>query len=249
MKANPGSSFWLLLAALCGCDASVDNPFIGGTGGGGAPGGGVSGTGGGVSGTGGGTGGCMEDWQCGAWMTGASGSASRSCIDVNACGTTAHQPVTSVSSLPALDVNFFKCRVEPVLDRSCAAAGCHGSASRALRIFARGRIRNSETVTLTPAGGSPMTVNLATACNGTIDNVCAVGHTATEWQANYDSARVFAIGLSSPDSSELLAQPARGDTTYAHAGRKLLDPQGTDYAAVRQWLAGATLSTCNPAPN
>lgn len=41
----------------------------------------------------------------------------------------------------ALDANYFRCDVQPVLAARCAFPACHGSARRPLSIFAPGRMR------------------------------------------------------------------------------------------------------------
>ena len=42
---------------------------------------------------------------------------------------------------PALDRDYFRCNVQPVLAARCAMPACHGSARRPLSIFAPGRMR------------------------------------------------------------------------------------------------------------
>ncbi|MBL8914028.1 MAG: hypothetical protein JNM17_25210 [Archangium sp.] len=248
----------VVLCFLTSC-AEVSNPLLGdGGAGGGTTGGGTTGggtTGGGTTGggtTGGGTGGgaaCTEDWTCSPWSV-ASNMATRTCIDQNACGTTTNQPMLTATP-PALDLNFYKCRVEPIFDRSCASVGCHGDLNRALRIFARGRLRNSEMVTRIAGGCNPpipAMFNLDVQCSQNKACDCSRPHTATEWQLNFDSARGFAIGLASPADSELLTQPLVG-TSFAHASRKFLHTTDADYQTILNWLQGNTLATCNTGAN
>lgn len=239
---------------LYGC-SPLSNPELdagrGGGGGGSAATGGGTATGGGAA-TGGGGGGsaCTEAWTCGAWQITA-GQATRSCIDQNACGTTASQPMLTAAA-PALDLNFYKCRVEPILDRSCASIGCHGDLNRPLRIYARARLRRDEMVTRIIGScnppAPPATYNLDAVCSQNKACDCSRPHTPGEWQANFDSARAFAIGLAAPADSELLTQPLV-NFSYAHAGRKFLKTTDADYQTILNWLQGQTLATCNPGAN
>jgi hypothetical protein len=92
---------------------------------------------------------CVESWLCSPWSTSGGGNAAtRTCVDSKNCGTTTNKPATS-ATLPALDVNYFKCNVEPVLEKKCSMLGCHGTETgRALRVYARGRLRNpTDTIT------------------------------------------------------------------------------------------------------
>jgi hypothetical protein len=46
---------------------------------------------------------CLEDWSCTGWgICGSDGTQSRTCTDVNACGTTAFKPAESQSCTPAV---------------------------------------------------------------------------------------------------------------------------------------------------
>jgi hypothetical protein len=122
-------------------------------------------------------------------------------------------------TLPALDENFYRCNVEPIMDLKCAMLGCHGKEQgRPLRIYARGRLRvTGELLTDTnnaclAQGQMFPTEN----CIGSIECRCYFApHTATEWQRNFDSARGFALDaagapIATPDDSELIAQPIVG---------------------------------------
>jgi hypothetical protein len=190
---------------------------------------------------------CVESWTCTAWTSNGSGQYSRSCADQNRCGTTASEPPTGPTALPALDLDYFKCKVEPVLDRGCAMMGCHGTAvddnTRAFRVFARGRRRNRQTVP--PLCLDTQPVNLETG-SGTVMCYGWTAHTAEEWQANFDSARALLLGVQNPDDSDLLAQPVVGGKAHTgvHLFASAADP---DYQTLRAWLAGAKLgATCNP---
>ncbi len=192
-----------------------------------------------------------EAWECGAWASSPSGSNNgvRTCTDKNMRGTTLCKPATT-ATLPALDLEAYKCNVEPILDHGCGMLGCHGvEKGHSFRMYARGRLRNDETVPQVPTcPGGP--VNLAMMGSGTVMCVGWSKHTDAEWQKNFDSARSFMIGVASPDDSELLAEPLAG-TYYAHTAVKLFasttDPK---YVAIRAWLAGGTLGgACNTGAN
>ncbi len=44
-------------------------------------------------------------------------------------------------ALAPLDEAYFRCRVQPVLAKSCAAFACHGDGRRYFRVYARNRLR------------------------------------------------------------------------------------------------------------
>lgn len=225
----------------------------GGTAGGSSAGGGSAGgstAGGGVSGGGSAGGsGCSESWSCGPWSI-TSGMATRGCIDSNACGTTTTRPALGPIAAPALDLNSYKCNVHPVLQRSCASLGCHGTEQgRALKTYARGRLRNAEMITRTVCQPNITTPYDLSNCTGSVDCDCKRAHTSAEWQKSFDSARSFFVQVSTPAQSELLTQPLVG-SAFVHAGRKIFtsttDPR---YVAISNWLSGMTLATCTTTPN
>jgi hypothetical protein len=194
-----------------------------------------------------------ESWQCGPWTSSPAGSNNgvRTCVDKNMRGTMNCEPATT-AMLPALDFDQYKCAVEPILDRGCAMMGCHGTVTgHSFRMFARGRLRNDQTVPQVPTCLNPgAPVNLNMQGSGTIMCVGWSPHTAEEWQMNFDSARSFMIGVSTPDASELIAEPM-AQTYYTHTGVKLwATPMDPDYVTIRDWLGGATLGgTCDPGAN
>ncbi|MEZ4337510.1 MAG: hypothetical protein R3B82_12890 [Sandaracinaceae bacterium] len=266
-----GSIVWL---AGCGPDEPVD-PCPGGVcagrdagGGGGLDGSTPPADGGGGgptdAGGGGGTDGsvaCVEAWSCTPWQTdGTSDAATRTCTDANACGTTTSRPMLSVT-LPALDRELYECSVEPILDRGCAQLACHGTEEgRALRTYARGRLRITTTPSDPPSEqlhrlssclADPSIITPPQDCIGSIECECWVlPHTPREWQRNFDAARGFALDpsgapLADVTASELLRQPEVGGG-FAHAGIHFWRPGDADYEAIRSWLSGATLGrTCN----
>ena len=247
----------LLLAsfAIAGCGQPAAKPpggcpagICGAGGSGPSSGSGPSGSGPSTSASSGG--GCVASWTCTPWQKGPSSQFTRACTDGSNCGTTTGKPAEGPVALPDLDLDYYKCKVEPIFDRGCAMIGCHGSETgRDFKIYARGRLRHQEMVpqvSSCPVG--PQTVDLAQMGTGTVMCVGWSPHTDAEWQSNYDISRSFMIGLTDPDQSDLIAQPIVGGK--AHAGVHLFGKTDPEYATLKAWLGGAKLgSTCNPAPN
>lgn len=189
---------------------------------------------------------CQEAWTCTAWQKGNDGKYTRTCTDSSACGTTAQKPTEGPIALPDLDVDYFKCKVQPIFAHGCGMMGCHGTdVGRPFKVYARGRWRRNETVpqvSSCPIG--PQMVNLQKEGSGTVMCVGWSALTQGEWQENYDNARGFAVGLASADDSELLSQPVFGGK--AHAGVHLFKKTDPDYQTIRDWLAGSKLGmACN----
>jgi len=226
---------WFLFLVLACSPATTENPCPSGICGPGGPGG----DGGAMK--------CQEMWGCSAWQKGGDGNYTRTCADANKCGTTAQKPSEGPVMLPNLDMDFYKCKVEPILDRGCAMMGCHGTEQgRAYKLYARGRLRHSELVDGICLD-TGQKINL-TAGNGTVMCYGWLPHTDTEWQSNYDNARFFMVGVSDPNQSELLMQPKVGGK--AHAGVHIFKQGDADYATIASWLGGAKLGmVCDPKPN
>ena len=193
--------------------------------------------------------GCLEAWSCTPWETsGSDDQGTRTCTEQSTCGTTANKPAEA-ATLPALDENFFLCNVQPVLDRKCSQLGCHGTEEgRALRLYARGRLRNAgEKLTPPPTCPQPAT---ADECTGSVICKCRGPKTTIERRRNYDNARAFAldtkgnpIPAGSEDTSELIAQPVVGGK--AHAGIHLFHSDDAEAQVIRDWLGGASLPSCD----
>ncbi|MEZ4445583.1 MAG: hypothetical protein R3B72_41290 [Polyangiaceae bacterium] len=213
------------------------------------------------TGTGTGTQTGNEAWLCSPWerAEGASSDdATRTCIDLNASGSEDYKPVEAVT-LPALDENYYRCNVEPILDRTCAQMGCHGvepdlpnQIARSLRLYHRGRLRRAGYT----IQGDPGCLNepdyQSEDCIGSAECACASRpHLPMEWQCNFDAARGFALDaqgnpLGDMAQAELLTQPLKGGG-LAHAGIKTWTETDTEYATIKAWLEGATLGSCNSA--
>jgi hypothetical protein len=248
----------MLGAVACGSAATKDDPCPngictnGGSSGGASSGGSGSGGSGGSGSSGGDGGACQPAWQCSPWQKQADGTYTRQCTDQNKCGTTTGQPPQGPVSLPNLDMNYYKCNVEPIFDRSCAFMNCHGTETgRVLKVYARGRLRMDMQV---PPPGNyscpdkaatvPLKMGIGTdMCEGWLQ------HTDAEWQSNYDDARSFMVGYdaSTVDQSDLLAQPVYGGK--AHTGVHLFKNTDADYQTIKSWLTGTSLASCDPGPN
>lgn len=184
--------------------------------------------------------GCVEAWTCTAWTKQNDGTYTRTCTDANACGTTNSEPPLGPVTLPNLDLDDYKCKVEPVFDRSCAMLGCHGTeVGRPFKLYARGRLRHSEMVDGICLDTGKK-IDLATG-TGTVMCYGWLPHTDAEWQSNFDDARSFMVGITDPNQSDLLMQPKVGGK--AHAGVHLFQQGDADYQAIADWLGGAKLGT------
>ena len=143
-----------------------------------------------------------------------------------------------------LDMNFYKCNVEPIFDRGCAMMGCHGvEAGRALRLYARGRMRNTAEST----DNQSCLQATAPLASGTIMCTGWHPHSTTEWQRNFDSSRAFMTKGIQPDQSQLLTQATQGG--LPHAGVHLFVKDDASYTMVKRWLSGEKLAACAPNPN
>jgi hypothetical protein len=143
-----------------------------------------------------------------------------------------------------LDMNFYKCNVEPIFDRGCAMMGCHGTESgRPLRLYARGRLRNTAEM----VDNQSCLQKTAPFASGTIMCTGWHPHSATEWQRNFDSARQFMTKGMQPDQSQLLTQATKGG--LPHAGVHLFAKDDASYTMIKRWLSGEKLAACDPNPN
>jgi hypothetical protein len=205
----------------------------------------------GMSPDGGGSGGCKENWVCTSWEAQpGSDQATRTCTDQNDIGTTVCKPSTS-AMLPALDLDYYKCRVSPIFQRGCGQLACHGTdTDHPFRLYTRGRLRNKQMVYPVNTCGEDPSVKVDLQVRGTATVMCEgwSAHTSEEWTKNFDSARSFMLDVTNPDDSLILREAATGG--LPHAQVKLFGPSDADYTTIRSWLAGATLgSTCNTGAN
>ena len=121
------------------------------------------------------------------------------------------------------DMAYFRCKVQPVLAKSCAMFACHGDARRYFRVFARNRLRSAGTEADRNAQLRP-----------------------EELQSNYDAARAF-IDTSDPDHSFLLTKPLdtsaggwfhRGAEIFG-SGNVFVSKSDPDFQTLTAWVHGA----------
>lgn len=169
------------------------------------------------------------------------GTAQRVCSDPD-CETAA--------VLPALDENYFRCRVMAVFQEGCANMGCHSplTPARSLRLYGRFAVREFPI-----HSGSQDEEVLHDCASGDLRSATCARHplTALEWATNFDSARLFMIDVEDPATSELLTQPLADDAAgLEHAA--IDNWAGTNdvrYQTVLDWLSGATEpSDCTDVP-
>jgi hypothetical protein len=169
------------------------------------------------------------------------GSAGRTCADPD-CETT--------TPLADLDENFFRCQVMAVLQEGCANMGCHSplTPARELRLYARFQAREF------PIHGGTQDEEVVHDCStGDLGNPTCARHpiTALEWATNFDSARLFMIGVDDPATSELVMQPLGNDPGgLEHAAiDNWANTNDVRYQTMLAWLEGATESPgCDPVP-
>jgi hypothetical protein len=124
----------------------------------------------------------------------------------------------------ALDEPYFRCRVQPVLTKSCAAFACHGSSERFFTVFARGRLR---------LGGD--------------ESERAAFLRDSERAFNFASAAAM-VDVEVPERSLLLLKPLEPSAGgYYHVGADLFggadvfaSADDPDYRVLREWVLGAT---------
>ena len=127
-------------------------------------------------------------------------------------------------SVAALDEPYFRCRVQPVMAKSCAAFACHGDGRRYFRVYARNRLR---------LGGDESARNARMSDD--------------EYAANFASARAL-VDATDPIASFLVMKPldaAAGG--YYHRGALIFNGgnvfttrDDADFQTLAAWVAGAT---------
>lgn len=126
------------------------------------------------------------------------------------------------AALPALDEPYFRCRVQPVLTKSCGAFACHGDGARFFRLFGRDRLR---------FGGTEEQRNAFMRDE--------------ERAANFNSARAM-VNADNPEESLLLKKPLeQAAGGYYHGAVKLgtanvfPNKDDPDYKTLAAWVGGA----------
>jgi hypothetical protein len=136
-----------------------------------------------------------------------------------ACTTVTNEPAGDPTT--GLSETVFKCKAEPVLVTQCSYLACHGNANSALRVYSVGKLRET-----TPTDSTALTAPL----------------TDSEQHANYLSAAGFSAYNLLPADNWLVRKPLPSvDGGYEHKGGAIFSgPADPQYAAITQWLTGAT---------
>lgn len=178
--------------------------------------------------------GVCDETACDPWdiPSPPDGTAMRECSDPDC-------PLTT--DLPDLDENFFRCRVFSVFQDGCANLGCHSpqTPARQLRLYARWQEREF------PIHSGSQDLELLHDCSqGFPASATCDRHplTALEWATNFDSARLFAIGVDSGADSELVTQPLAEEAGgLTHDGFDIwASTSDVRYQTLVEWLDGAT---------
>ncbi len=114
-----------------------------------------------------------------------------------------------------LDMGYYQCQVQPLMDRSCAFSGCHGDPARPLLVYSTSKTRI--------AG----------------DELLGEGLTDKEVCANY--YRVMAFAQVDPPQSQLITKPATldGFASQFHAGNYMFGAEDPEALCLIDWMQGA----------
>lgn len=113
-----------------------------------------------------------------------------------------------------LDIGFYECQVQPIVDRSCAFVACHGDPARPFFVYSMSKTR--------VAGDALLGERL----------------TDKELCANFHRAR--ALATVDPDQSQLITKPLtlEGITSQYHEGNYLFAPDGPEVRCLAAWMHG-----------
>lgn len=132
--------------------------------------------------------------------------------------------LTDEAPLPALDEAYFRCRVQPVLTKSCSMLACHGTPDRYYRIYARNRLRFGV------AGEEERNAPL----------------NEGERRHNFEATRAY-VSLDAADESLLLKKPLEADAGGFYHGATRLGKanvfpsvEHADYEVILDWVKGKT---------
>jgi len=125
---------------------------------------------------------------------------------------------------PKVDEAYFRCKVQPVLTKSCAAFACHGDGQRYFRLYARNRLRD---------GGTEAERNALLR--------------DSERAFNFASARAFVDAVQS-DQSLLLLKPLdqvaggyyHGGAAEFNKGDVYMSRDEADFKVLVAWINGQT---------
>lgn len=114
-----------------------------------------------------------------------------------------------------MDLGYYQCQVQPLLDRSCAFSGCHGDPARPLLGYSTSKTRI--------AG----------------DDLLGEGLTDKEICANY--FRTMALADTVPAESQLITKPATLDglASQFHAGNYMFGVEDPEALCLIEWMKGA----------
>lgn len=132
-------------------------------------------------------------------------------------GLTDEKPYSS-----KLDEAYFRCRVQPILTKSCGALACHGDIKRYFHFFSRNRMRLS-------GGEEQRNAQLS----------------AQERAFNYNATRAI-VNADKPNESYLLLKPLESAAGgYYHGGETLfkkgnvyLNREDPDFKTLEKWVNG-----------
>ncbi len=121
-----------------------------------------------------------------------------------------------------LDEAYFRCRVQPIVTKSCAALACHGDVQRYYHVFGRNRLR---------LGGGEEQRNAALSVQ--------------ERAFNYNATRAI-VNVATPKESYLLLKPLESAAGgYYHGGETLfkkgnvyLNRDDPDFKTLEKWVNG-----------
>lgn len=121
-----------------------------------------------------------------------------------------------------LDEAYFRCRVQPVLTKSCGALACHGDVARYYHIFSRNRLR---------LGGGEEQRNAQLSVQ--------------ERAFNYNATRAI-VNVDVPGESYLLLKPLESSAGgYYHGGATLFkkgnvypNREDPDFKTLEKWVNG-----------
>jgi hypothetical protein len=121
-----------------------------------------------------------------------------------------------------LDEAYFRCRVQPIITKSCAALACHGDIQRYYHVFGRNRLRLS--------GGEEQR-------NAALS--------AQERGFNYNATRAI-VNVAKPKESYLLLKPLEsseggyyhGGATRYKKGNVYINRDDPDFKTLEKWVNG-----------
>lgn len=123
-----------------------------------------------------------------------------------------------------LDVAFFECNVQPILDRSCAFTACHGDPGRPLFVYSMSKTR--------------------------IAGEALRGERLTDKELCSNYFRAAAFARKEPSRSQLITKPAALDGTDSqyHAGNYLFGEGDVEARCLELWMRGTVAEPGSPAP-